>query len=52
MPLSRGKSDRSRGENIAKLIREGYPLKQAVAIAMKEQRRAKGKRGAGQKIAR
>ncbi len=33
MPLRRGKSKKTISRNIAFLIREGYPLKQAVAIA-------------------
>lgn len=34
MPLKKGKSKKTVQHNIAKLIHEGYPVKQAVAIAM------------------
>ncbi len=33
MPLKSGKDKKTRGENIAELIKSGYPLKQAVAIS-------------------
>ena len=33
MPLAKGKAKRTVGTNIRKLRREGYPEKQAVAIA-------------------
>lgn len=36
MPLKQGKSKKTQSENIAKLIREGYPQKQAVAISYSE----------------
>jgi len=46
-PLSGGCSDKARSKNIARLIREGYPASQAVAIAYSTQRKAgcKVKRG-------
>lgn len=43
MPLSEGKSDKARSKNIAKLIDEGYPKKQAVAIGYSKQRKGKKK---------
>ena len=45
MPLKKGYTDKTRSENIAKLKREGYPSKQAVAIAYHEQAKAKGTKG-------
>jgi len=44
MPLKKSKSDKARGENIAKEIKAGKPPKQAEAIAYSVQRKAKGKR--------
>ena len=40
MPLIKGKSDKSRSENIAELIKSGYDPKQAEAIAYSTQRKA------------
>lgn len=42
MPLKKSKSKKAVGENIAKMTREGYPHKQAVAAALETQRRAGG----------
>jgi hypothetical protein len=45
MPLSKGKSDKARSQNIGELERSGYKPKQAIAIAYSEQRKArKGKK--------
>ena len=44
MPLKKGKSDKTRSENIAKEMRAGKPAKQAEAIGYAVQRRAKGEK--------
>lgn len=36
MPLEEGKSKKAQSDNIKKLITEGYPQKQAVAISYSE----------------
>lgn len=46
MPLKKGTSNKTRSSNIEKLRHEGYPQKQAVAIAYHEQNKSKGTKGA------
>ena len=43
MPLKQGKSDEAISENISRLVHEGYPQDQAVAIAYSEAGRSKSK---------
>lgn len=43
MPLKSGSSRETISDNIAKLVEEGYPVKQAVAIAYEEAGRARGR---------
>lgn len=47
MPLKSGKSQEVISENIAKLIREGYPRDQAVAIAYQHAGKSNRDKGKG-----
>lgn len=44
MPLTKSKSRSALGHNIEKLVHEGYPQKQAVAIGLDVQRRSGSKK--------
>jgi len=43
MPLKEGHSKKTIAENIKELVKAGYPYKQAVAIALNRQNKAKQK---------
>ena len=47
MPLLKSKSDKAVGKNISAEMAAGKPQKQAIAIALDVQRRAKGKKRKG-----
>ena len=49
MPLKKGKSQETVGENIKRLVKEGYGSRQSVAIAYSEAKRDKKKKSGGKK---
>ena len=49
MPLKKGSSDETISENIRRLMREGYPQDQAIAIAYRNAGRSRKKKGKSKK---
>lgn len=52
MPLKRGSTDKIISENIRQLVHEGYPLRQAIAIAYRSAGRSRAVAGSGTRAKR